>query len=482
MGTETNAVGAARPRTLAEKVWDDHVVVSGSSGEGASGPDVIYIDLHLVHEVTSPQAFDGLRLAGRPVHRPDLTLATEDHNVPTLDIDKPIADPVSRTQVETLRRNCAEFGVRLYPMGDIEQGIVHVVGPQLGLTQPGMTIVCGDSHTSTHGAFGALAMGIGTSEVEHVLATQTLPLRPFKTMAVNVDGQLPAGVTAKDMILALIAKIGTGGGQGHVIEYRGSAIESLSMEGRMTICNMSIEAGARAGMVAPDATTYEFLRDRPHAPRGAQWDAAVQYWQQLRTDPGAVFDTEVYLDAASLSPFVTWGTNPGQGVPLAASVPDPDLMTDEGERQAAEKALAYMDLRPGRPMREIAVDAVFVGSCTNGRIEDLRAVAEVLRGREVASGVRMLVVPGSMRVRAQAEAEGLGEIFTAAGAEWRQAGCSMCLGMNPDQLAPGERCAATSNRNFEGRQGKGGRTHLVSPAVAAATAVRGTLSAPADLN
>jgi 3-isopropylmalate/(R)-2-methylmalate dehydratase large subunit len=482
MGTEANAVGAARPRTLAEKVWDDHVVVSGSSGEGASGPDVIYIDLHLVHEVTSPQAFDGLRLAGRPVHRPDLTLATEDHNVPTIDIDKPIADPVSRTQVETLRRNCAEFGIRLYPMGDIEQGIVHVVGPQLGLTQPGMTIVCGDSHTSTHGAFGALAMGIGTSEVEHVLATQTLPLRPFKTMAVNVDGQLAAGVTAKDIILALIAKIGTGGGQGHVIEYRGSAIESLSMEGRMTVCNMSIEAGARAGMVAPDATTYEFLRDRPHAPRGAQWDAAVQYWQQLRTDPGAVFDTEVYLDATSLSPFVTWGTNPGQGVPLAASVPDPDLMTDEGERQAAEKALAYMDLRPGMPMRDIAVDAVFVGSCTNGRIEDLRAVAEILRGREVASGVRMLVVPGSMRVRAQAEAEGLGEIFTAAGAEWRQAGCSMCLGMNPDQLAPGERCAATSNRNFEGRQGKGGRTHLVSPAVAAATAIRGTLSAPVDLN
>jgi 3-isopropylmalate/(R)-2-methylmalate dehydratase large subunit len=482
MGTETKAVGEARPRTLAEKVWDGHVVVSGSSGEGTSAPDLIYIDLHLVHEVTSPQAFDGLRLAGRPVRRPDLTLATEDHNVPTIDIDKPIADPVSRTQVETLRRNCAEFGVRLHPMGDIEQGIVHVVGPQLGLTQPGMTIVCGDSHTSTHGAFGALAMGIGTSEVEHVLATQTLPLRPFKTMAVNVDGQLPAGVTAKDIILALIAKIGTGGGQGHVIEYRGSAIESLSMEGRMTVCNMSIEAGARAGMVAPDATTYEFLRDRPHAPRGAQWDAAVQYWQQLRTDPGAVFDTEVYLDATSLSPFVTWGTNPGQGVPLAASVPDPDLMTDEGERQTAEKALAYMDLRPGVPMREIAVDAVFVGSCTNGRIEDLRAVAEVLRGRKVASGVRMLVVPGSMRVRAQAEAEGLGEIFTAAGAEWRQAGCSMCLGMNPDQLAPGERCAATSNRNFEGRQGKGGRTHLVSPVVAAATAVRGTLSAPADLN
>jgi 3-isopropylmalate/(R)-2-methylmalate dehydratase large subunit len=482
MGTETSAVGATGPRTLAEKVWDDHVVVSGSSSEGVDGPDLIYIDLHLVHEVTSPQAFDGLRLAGRPVRRPDLTLATEDHNVPTIDIDKPIADPVSRTQVETLRRNCAEFGVRLHPMGDIEQGIVHVVGPQLGLTQPGMTIVCGDSHTSTHGAFGALAMGIGTSEVEHVLATQTLPLRPFKTMAINVDGQLPAGVTAKDIILALIAKIGTGGGQGHVIEYRGSAIESLSMEARMTVCNMSIEAGARAGMVAPDETTFEFLRDRPHAPRGAQWDTAVQYWQRLRTDPGTVFDTEVYLDATSLSPFVTWGTNPGQGVPLAANVPDPDLMTDEGERQAAEKALAYMDLRPGVPMRDIAVDAVFVGSCTNGRIEDLRAVAEVLRGHKVASGVRMLVVPGSMRVRAQAEAEGLGEIFTAAGAEWRQAGCSMCLGMNPDQLAPGERCAATSNRNFEGRQGKGGRTHLVSPAVAAATAVRGTLSAPADLH
>jgi 3-isopropylmalate/(R)-2-methylmalate dehydratase large subunit len=345
-----------------------------------------------------------------------------------------------------------------------------------------MTIVCGDSHTSTHGAFGALAMGIGTSEVEHVLATQTLPLRPFKTMAVNVDGQLPVGVTAKDVILTWIAKNGTGGGQGHVIEYRGSAIESLSMEGRMTICNMSIEAGARAGMVAPDDVTYEFLRGRPHAPTGEQWDAAVAYWNQLRTDRGAEFDTEVYLDAASLSPFVTWGTNPGQGVPLAAAVPDPELMTDDSECQAAEKALAYMDLRPGTPMRDISVDAVFVGSCTNGRIEDLRAVAGILRGRKVAPGVRMLIVPGSMRVRAQAESEGLGEIFTAAGAEWRQAGCSMCLGMNPDQLAPGERCAATSNRNFEGRQGKGGRTHLVSPAVAAATAVRGKLSAPADLD
>jgi 3-isopropylmalate/(R)-2-methylmalate dehydratase large subunit len=471
-----------QPRTLAEKVWADHVVVAGPGEGSAREPDLIYIDLHLVHEVTSPQAFDGLRLAGRPVHRPDLTLATEDHNVPTVDIDKPIADPVSRTQVETLRRNCAEFGIRLHPMGDPEQGIVHVVGPQLGLTQPGMTIVCGDSHTSTHGAFGALAMGIGTSEVEHVLATQTLPLRPFKTMAVNVDGPLPHGVTAKDIILAVIAKIGTGGGQGHVIEYRGSTIESLSMEARMTICNMSIEAGARAGMVGPDQTTYEYLRGRPYAPCGAQWDQAVAAWEQLRTDPGAEFDTEVYIDATTLSPFVTWGTNPGQGVPLSGAVPDPELMGSDGERQSAEKALAYMDLRAGTPMRDIAVDAVFVGSCTNGRIEDLRAVAEVLRGRRVADGVRMLVVPGSMKVRVQAEAEGLGEVFTAAGAEWRLAGCSMCLGMNPDQLAPGERCASTSNRNFEGRQGKGARTHLVSPAVAAATAVRGTLSSPADLN
>ncbi|GFG85797.1 3-isopropylmalate dehydratase large subunit [Mycolicibacter algericus] len=467
-----------QPRTLAEKVWDDHVVVSG----GGSEPDLIYIDLHLVHEVTSPQAFEGLRLAGRGVRRPDLTIATEDHNVPTVDIDKPIADPVSRTQVETLRHNCAEFGIRLHPMGDIEQGIVHIIGPQLGLTQPGTTVVCGDSHTSTHGAFGALAMGIGTSEVEHVLATQTLPLRPFKTMAVNVEGALAEGVTAKDIILAVIAQIGTGGGQGYVIEYRGSAIEALSMEARMTICNMSIEAGARAGMVAPDDTTYDYLRGRPHAPFGADWDAAVAHWDSLRTDPGAKFDAEVFLDAAALTPFVTWGTNPGQGVPLGAAVPDPETISDEAQRRAAEKALAYMDLRPGTLMRDIAVDTVFVGSCTNGRIEDLRAVADVLRGRRVSEGVRMLVVPGSMRVRNQAEAEGLAEVFTAAGAEWRQPGCSMCLGMNPDQLSPGQRCASTSNRNFEGRQGKGGRTHLVSPVVAAATAVRGTLSAPADLN
>ncbi|GAB24354.1 3-isopropylmalate dehydratase large subunit [Gordonia polyisoprenivorans NBRC 16320 = JCM 10675] len=465
------------PRTLAEKVWDDHVVVRG---DGASKPDLIYIDLHLVHEVTSPQAFDGLRLAGRPVRRPDLTIATEDHNVPTIKTDL-IADPVSRTQVETLRRNCEEFGIRLHPMGDAEQGIVHVVGPQLGLTQPGMTVVCGDSHTSTHGAFGALAMGIGTSEVEHVLATQTLSLRPFKTMAITVDGDLPTGVTSKDLILAVIAEIGTGGGQGYVLEYRGSAIEKLSMEARMTICNMSIEAGARAGMIAPDAVTYEYLRGRPNAPTGADWDAAVAYWDSLRTDPGAEFDAEVRIDAATLSPFVTWGTNPGQGAPLSATVPDPADMGDETASGAAAKALQYMDLTPGTPLREVAVDTVFVGSCTNGRIEDLRAVAEILKGRKVADGLRMLVVPGSMRVRAQAEEEGLGEIFTAAGAEWRQAGCSMCLGMNPDQLAPGQRCASTSNRNFEGRQGKGGRTHLVSPAVAAATAVRGTLSSPADL-
>ncbi|MEO8816109.1 MAG: 3-isopropylmalate dehydratase large subunit [Mycobacterium sp.] len=477
MGTPADTQ-TRKPRTLAEKVWDEHVVAPG----GGTGPDLIYIDLHMIHEVTSPQAFEGLRLAGRPVRRPDLTIATEDHNVPTIDIDKPIADPVSRKQVDTLRHNCAEFGIRLHSMGDIDQGIVHIIGPQLGLTQPGMTVVCGDSHTSTHGAFGALAMGIGTSEVEHVLATQTLPLRAFQTMAVNIEGgQLPPGVTAKDIILAVIAKIGTGGGQGHVIEYRGSTIESLSMEARMTICNMSIEAGARAGMVAPDETTYEYLRGRPHAPKGADWDAAVAYWHGLRTDPGAEFDLEVYLDAATLTPFVTWGTNPAQGVPLGAVVPDPELMTNDADRYAAEKALAYMGLRAGTPMRDVAVDTVFVGSCTNGRIEDLRAVAEVLDGHKVADGVRMLIVPGSMRVRKQAEAEGLNEIFLAAGAQWREPGCSMCLGMNPDQLAPGERCAATSNRNFEGRQGKGGRTHLVSPVVAAATAIRGTLSAPADL-
>ncbi|WP_314940799.1 3-isopropylmalate dehydratase large subunit [Corynebacterium durum] len=467
--------------TMAEKVWNNHIVLKGDNGE----PDLIYIDLQLLHEVTSPQAFDGLRLAGRALRRPDLTLATEDHNVPTEGIKTgaitEINDLISRTQVETLRKNAEEFGVRIHPMGDVEQGIVHVVGPQLGLTQPGMTVVCGDSHTATHGAFGAIAFGIGTSEVEHVMATQTLPLKPFKTMAINVSGELPDGVTAKDLILAIIAKIGTGGGQGHIIEYRGEAIEKLSMEARMTICNMSIEAGARAGMIAPDEVTFNYLKDRPHAPQGADWDAAVEHWKSLRTDDGAVFDTVVDIDGSALTPFVTWGTNPGQGVPLGASVPYPDEFAEESARAAAEKALDYMGLTPGTPLREIPIDTVFVGSCTNGRIEDMRAAAEVLKGRTIADSVRMLVVPGSARVREQAESEGLDDIFTAAGAEWRQPGCSMCLGMNPDQLKPGERSASTSNRNFEGRQGKGGRTHLVSPHVAAATAVVGRLASPADL-
>ncbi|GAA4865432.1 3-isopropylmalate dehydratase large subunit [Kitasatospora terrestris] len=463
-------------RTLAEKVWDDHVV-RRAEGE----PDLLYIDLHLLHEVTSPQAFDGLRLAGRKVRRTDLTIATEDHNTPTLDIDKPIADPVSRVQLETLRRNAEEFGVRIHSLGDVEQGVVHVVGPQLGLTQPGTTVVCGDSHTSTHGAFGALAFGIGTSQVEHVLATQTLPLAPFKTMAITVEGELPEGVTAKDLILAIITKIGTGGGQGYVLEYRGSAIRSLSMEARMTICNMSIEAGARAGMIAPDQTTFDYLQGRPHAPQGEDWDAAVEYWRTLTTDEDAVFDAEVFIDANELTPFVTWGTNPGQGAPLGANVPSPDDFEDPQEKIAAENALKYMGLEAGTPLREVKVDAVFVGSCTNGRIEDLRAAAAILEGRQIAEGLRMLVVPGSVRVALQAVEEGLDKVFTAAGAEWRHAGCSMCLGMNPDQLAPGERCASTSNRNFEGRQGKGGRTHLVSPQVAAATALVGRLAAPSDL-
>ncbi|MEY3185720.1 MAG: 3-isopropylmalate/(R)-2-methylmalate dehydratase large subunit [Actinomycetota bacterium] len=463
-------------KTLAEKVWEDHVV-RRNSGE----PDLLYIDLHLIHEVTSPQAFDGLRLSGRKVRRPDLTLATEDHNVPTLDIDKPIADPVSRLQVDTLRKNCQEFGVRIHSLGDVEQGIVHVVGPQLGLTQPGMTIVCGDSHTSTHGAFGALAFGIGTSEVEHVLATQTLPLAKPKTMAINVEGSLKPGVTSKDIILAIIAKISTGGGQGYVLEYRGSAIRALSMEARMTICNMSIEAGARAGLIAPDQTTFDYIKGRPHAPTGADWDAAVEYWQTLKSDDDAKFDKEIYLNADELSPFVTWGTNPGQGVPLNETVPNPESFDDPEERTAAQRALEYMGLDAGTPMKKIKVDTVFLGSCTNGRIEDLRAAAAIIKGNKVAENTRMMVVPGSARVRLQAESEGLDKIFLAAGAEWRSAGCSMCLGMNPDQLKPGERSASTSNRNFEGRQGKGGRTHLVSPLVAAATAIRGTLSSPADL-
>ncbi|WP_336645367.1 3-isopropylmalate dehydratase large subunit [Microbacterium sp. USHLN186] len=465
------------PRTLAEKVWDDHLVVKGENGE----PDLIYIDLHLVHEVTSPQAFDGLRAEGRPLRRLDLTIATEDHNTPTLAIDKPIADLTSRTQIETLRRNAEEFGVRLHSLGDAEQGIVHVVGPQLGLTMPGITVVCGDSHTSTHGAFGAMALGIGTSEVEHVMATQTLPLKPFKTMAINVEGTLRPGVTAKDIILAVIAKIGTGGGQGYVLEYRGSAIRALSMEGRMTICNMSIEAGARAGMVAPDETTFAYVKGKPHAPEGQDWEDAVAYWRTLPTDEGATFDAEVFIDADELEPFVTWGTNPGQGSSLSASVPDPADFDDVNERAAAERALQYMDLAPGTPLKDVRVDAVFMGSCTNSRIEDLRAFASIIDGKKKADGVRVMVVPGSARVRLEAEAEGIDKIVEAFGAEWRFAGCSMCLGMNPDQLAPGERCASTSNRNFEGRQGKGGRTHLVSPLVAAATAIRGTLSSPADL-
>ncbi len=463
--------------TLAEKVWNDHVVVKGENG----APDLLFIDLHLLHEVTSPQAFDGLRLAGRPVRRPDLTIATEDHNTPTLDIDKPIADPTSRTQIEALRHNAKEFGIRIHSLGDIEQGIVHVVGPQLGLTMPGITVVCGDSHTSTHGAFGALALGIGTSEVEHVLATQTLPLKPFKTMAINVEGKLRAGVTSKDIILAVIAKIGTGGGQGYVLEYRGSAIRDLSMEARMTICNMSIEAGARAGMVAPDQTTYDYLKGRVHAPEGQDWDEAVKYWDSLATDEDAVFDAEVFLDANTLDPFVTWGTNPGQGVSLNDVVPSPDSFTDPNEKAAALRALEYMDLVAGTKMKDIKVDTVFLGSCTNSRIEDLRSAADIIKGKTKAENIRMLVVPGSARVRLQAESEGLDKIFKDFGAEWRFAGCSMCLGMNPDQLAPGERAASTSNRNFEGRQGKGARTHLVSPLVAAATAIRGTLSAPADL-
>jgi len=474
--TSTEPTSTDRATTLSEKVWDRHVV-----RHAAGEPDLIFIDLHLVHEVTSPQAFDGLRLAGRPVRRPDLTIATMDHNVPTIDIDKPVADPVSAKQMEVLATNCEEFGIRLFPMGDPLQGIVHIIGPELGLTQPGMTVVCGDSHTSTHGAFGALAFGIGTSEVEHVLATQTLPQSRPKTMAVNVDGDAPAGVTAKDIILAIIGQIGTGGGIGHVIEYRGAAIRALSMEGRMTVCNMSIEAGARAGLIAPDATTFAYLKGRPHAPAGARWDEAVADWSSLATDDGAVFDREVHLDATSLMPYVSWGTNPGQVAPIDAVIPSPDDFEDPAGREAAARALTYMGLEAGRPLRDVAVDTVFIGSCTNGRIEDLRAAAAVLEGRQVAKGVRVLVVPGSGQVKRQAEHEGLDRVFIAAGAQWREPGCSMCLGMNPDQLTPGERSASTSNRNFEGRQGRGGRTHLVSPAVAAATAVAGRFRAPSDL-
>src|SRR5690242_10085655 len=464
--------------TLSEKVWERHVV-HRDDGE----PDLLYIDLHLIHEVTSPQAFDGLRMAGRSVRRPDLTIATMDHNVPTAGLDKPLEDPISAKQMDVLARNCAEFGIRCYAMRDPLQGIVHVIGPEQGLTQPGMTIVCGDSHTSTHGAFGALAFGIGTSEVEHVLATQTLPQMKPGTMAVTVDGDLPAGVTAKDIVLAIIARIGTGGGIGSVIEYRGSAIRSLTMEGRMTVCNMSIEAGARAGLVAPDDTTFAYLEGRPFAPSGKDWERALDDWRGLPTDAGAVFDKEVVLDAAEIRPSVSWGTNPSQTTTIDGVVPEPDSFADPSERESARRALGYMGLQAGTPMREIEVDTVFIGSCTNSRVEDLRAAAEVVRGRRVRDGLRAVIVPGSMAVKAAAEAESLDTVFVDAGFDWRpEAGCSMCLAMNPDKLTAGERSASTTNRNFEGRQGKGGRTHLVSPAVAAATAVAGRFTTPEDLD
>jgi 3-isopropylmalate/(R)-2-methylmalate dehydratase large subunit len=464
--------------TLAEKVWDSHVV---HRGDGDAEPDLLYIDLHLVHEVTSPQAFEGLRLTGRRVRRPDLTVATADHNVPTTPVTGPIEDPVSRRQLEALEQNCRDFSVTCWPMGHENQGIVHVIGPEQGLSQPGMTIVCGDSHTSTHGAFGALAFGIGTSEVEHVLATQTLPQKRPRTMAVTVDGDLPDGVSAKDLVLAIVGRLGTTGGAGHVVEYRGEAIRSLSMEGRLTVCNMSIEAGARAGMIAPDDTTFAYLEGRPHAPKGAAFDDAVAEWRRLVTDDDAVFDTEIVLDGASMAPFVTWGTNPAQVVAIDGRVPSPDELATPAEREAAARALTYMDLHAGTMVRDIPVDTVFIGSCTNSRIEDLRTAARVLEGRHVRPGLRALVVPGSHHVKKVAESEGLDDVFRTAGFEWRESGCSMCLGMNPDQLAPGERCASTSNRNFEGRQGRGGRTHLVSPAVAAATAVVGRFASPSDL-
>jgi 3-isopropylmalate/(R)-2-methylmalate dehydratase large subunit len=451
-----------------EKIWDSHVVRAD-----AGGPTVLYIDLHLVHEVTSPQAFDGLREAGRKVRRPELTVATPDHNVPTTGRGLPIADPISRQQIETLRENCRQFGIRLYDLNDPRQGIVHVIGPELGLTQPGMTIVCGDSHTSTHGAFGALAFGIGTSEVEHVLATQTLRQFKPKTMELRVDGRLACGVTAKDLILYLIGQLTTEGGTGYAIEYAGSAFQSLSMENRMTVCNMTIEAGARAGMIAPDDTTYTYLRGRPFAPQGAEFDAAVARWRELPTDPGAAFDKTLAFDAARIAPQVTWGTNPGQVTSADGRVPNPADFASPDQRKAAASALEYMALSPGTPIVDIPIDRVFIGSCTNARIEDLRLAAQTIRGRKVSSRVHAMVVPGSGQVKLQAESEGLDSVFKDAGFEWRDAGCSMCLAMNPDKLEPGERCASTSNRNFEGRQGKGGRTHLVSPAMAAAAAVAG---------
>jgi 3-isopropylmalate/(R)-2-methylmalate dehydratase large subunit len=452
--------------TLFDRVWEAHVV-----REQPGEPALLYVDLHLIHEVTSPQAFEGLRLAGRRVRRPGLSLATMDHNVPT--VDGPVSDPLARAQLEALRRNCAEFGVPLYATGSGREGIVHVIGPELGVTQPGMTIVCGDSHTSTHGAFGALAFGIGTSEVEHVLATQTLPQRRPQTMRVSFEGELPLGVTAKDAILGAIGRIGVGGGAGHVIEYAGPFVRGLSMEGRMTICNMSIEAGARAGMIAPDDTTFAYLEGRPGAPAGAAWKRALDAWRQLASDEDAVFDREVEVDVRELAPQVTWGTNPGMVAPVDGRVPDPSELADPDDRAAAERALAYMALEPGTPIADIAVDRVFIGSCTNARIEDLRVAASVVGGRRVHPSVRAMVVPGSAAVRRQAEDEGLDAVFLRAGFEWRRAGCSRCLGMNPDVLGPGERCASTSNRNFEGRKGRGGRTHLVSPAMAAAAALTG---------
>ncbi len=461
----------ATPRTLYDKIWDKHLV-----DRQEDGTCLIYIDRHLVHEVTSPQAFEGLRTAGRKVRRPESTLAVADHNVPTTDRSKGIAEPESRIQIETLEKNCADFGVPYFSMDDVRQGIVHIIGPEQGLTQPGQTIVCGDSHTSTHGAFGALAFGIGTSEVEHVLATQTLIMAPAKNMRITVEGKLPLGVTAKDMILAIIGKIGTAGGTGHVIEYAGDAIRALSMEGRMTVCNMSIEAGARAGLIAPDETTFEYVKGRPMAPKGAVWEQAVAYWRTLPSDPGAHYDKEVVLKAADIVPQVTWGTSPEDVLPITGAVPDPDKATDAGKRDAMKRSLDYMGLKPGTKLSELKVDRVFIGSCTNGRIEDLREVAKVAQGRKVASHVNAMVVPGSGLVKEQAESEGLDKIFIAAGFEWREPGCSMCLAMNPDRLEPGERCASTSNRNFEGRQGRGGRTHLVSPAMAAAAAVTGHLT------
>lgn len=462
----------AKPRTLFEKIWDDHLIHTEENGTS-----LIYIDRHLVHEVTSPQAFEGLRMAGRPVHSPAATLAVCDHNVPTTDRSEGIAEEESRIQVETLSQNCEEFGVQLFDMADKRQGIVHIIGPEQGFTQPGMTIVCGDSHTSTHGAFGSLAFGIGTSEVEHVLATQTLIQKPAKSMRITVEGELSPGVTAKDMILAIIGKIGTAGGTGYVIEYAGDAVKALSMEGRMTMCNMSIEGGARAGMVAPDETTFEYLKGRPMAPQGDEWDKAVAYWRTLHSDDGAIYDKEVTLNAAEIEPTVTWGTTPEDVLPISASVPAPNDFDDEAKQKSVERMLDYMDLKPGTPLTDIPVDKIFIGSCTNGRIEDLRAVANIAKGKKVAGNVKLaMVVPGSGLVKEQAEAEGIADILIEAGFDWREPGCSMCLAMNADKLEPGERCASTSNRNFEGRQGRGGRTHLMSPAMAAAAAITGKLA------